>query len=351
MVPPLCVPQLIVTMPSQNKRSPIDAISMTSRRHLLTLPLAIACAHVASAASFADRPLRLVVAFPAGGPTDVLARIFASGMTRALGQQVIVDNVAGGGGAIGTRAVARAPADGQTLLFAGDSTLTVLPQLLHKPPYTVDKDFVPLRLVSSQVNVLVANASTGLGSVASLLERARTKPGALTYGSAGNGSPSHLIGALFQSSSGVELTHVPYKGSGPAMTDLLGGQIDLMFVGISLALQGVARKELKLLAVTGEKRSQSLPDVPTFAEAGVRQLGNEAVVWWALMAPAGVSQAIQERLVRATQATLIDPDVQRAFGAQGVNVLSLDAATAAQWTARDSARWAALIKAGKVAVD
>lgn len=326
---------------------------MQAKRRFMALAMAAVLALPAAgmAQSYPARPVKLVVAFAAGGPTDVLARIVAQGLSRTLGQQVVVDNRAGGGGTIGTREVAKAPADGYTLLFAGDAALTVQPQLTASAGYDARKDFTPLRLVASQSNVLVVNASKGLPDMKALLARARAAQGALTFGSAGNGSPSHLIGTLFESQAGVDLVHVPYKGAAPAMTDLIGGQVDMMFVGTPVALQNASRKELLLLAVTGDKRLPALPQVPTFAEAGIGQLGSETAVWWSVMAPAGLPANVAAALDEALRAALSDAQVQKNLQTQGVDVLNLDANATTQWMARDQAKWGALIRNKKIAAE
>ena len=326
---------------------------MQVTRLLFTLLLTAAATMptLAQAQTYPSRPVKMVVAFAAGGPTDLLARIVATGMSKALGQQVIVENRAGGGGMIGTKEVAKAPADGHTLLFAGDAALTVQPQLSSSAGYDARKDFTPLRLVASQSNVLVVNASRGIPDVKTLLERARLKPGSLSFGSAGNGSPSHLIGTLFEAQAGIDLIHVPYKGAAPAMTDLIGGQIDMLFVGAPVALQHAARKELTLLAVTGDKRLSALANVPTFGETGVRNLGSETAVWWSVMAPAGLPTTVATALDEALRSTLSDAEVQKNLVAQGVDVLNLPAKTTEQWIARDLAKWAELIRAKKVSTE
>ena len=331
---------------------------MHATRRLIACSLGLASlwsffapAFAQQSAAYPQRPVKLVVAFAPGGPTDVLARVLANGLGRQLGQQVIVENRAGSGGVLGTREVARAPADGYTLLFAGDAALSVQPQLATNAGYDVQKDFIPLRLVAAQNNVLVVNAASGISSVAALVQRARSRPGGITFGSAGNGSPSHLIGALFESQSGVDLLHIPYKGAGPAMTDLLGGQIDALFVGTPVALQMAGRQELLMLGVTGDKRLRELPNVLTFAESGVRGLGAETAVWWAVMAPTGLPPAITARLESALQATLVDADVKKGLAVQGVDTLNLDARTTSEWIARDHAKWGALIRAKKISTE
>lgn len=326
---------------------------MHIRRHFMTLALTLlSAAPLASVAqTYPSRPVRMVVAFAPGGPTDVLARILATGLTTALGQPVIVDNRAGGSGSLGTREVAKATADGYTLLFAGDAALTVVPQMMPNAGYDAQKDFTPLRLVASQSNVLVANRAKGHSDVKALVAAAKAQPDKLNFGSAGNGSPSHLIGALFEAQTGISMTHVPYKGAAPAMTDLLGGQIDLLFVGAPVALQQAKRKELSLLAVTGAERLPSLPDVPTFAELGIQGLGADTAIWWAVMGPAGLPAPIQARLDAALQAALASPELQKSLKTQGVDVLNQDAKATSQSISRDFAKWGKLIQTKKISAD
>lgn len=323
---------------------------------MLKLILASLCAAAIAtpsiaAQSYPDKPVKMVVGFAPGGPTDILARVVATAMGKTLGQSVIVENKTGGGGLIGAQAVARANPDGYTILFAGDGQLTLLPQLSAKAGYESRRDFAPIRMVAGQSNVLMANKASGITDMATLIARAKASPGKITYGSAGNGTPTHLIGALFESATGVSLLHVPYKGAGPAMTDLLGGQIDMMFVGMPVALQHAARDQMTVLAVTGNKRSPKLANVPAFAEAGVKGLGDETAVWWAVVVPASVPQAIRSRLDAAVKDALNNPDLRKTFAAQGVDLLDQDGATTSQWIERDHARWAALIRDKKIAAD
>lgn len=326
---------------------------MHIRRRFLSLSLILLSAMplASIAQTYPSRAVRIVVGFAPGGPTDVLARILAVGLTTALGQPVIVDNRAGGSGLIGTREVAKAAADGYTLLFAGDAALTVVPQMVASAGYDAQKDFTPLRLVASQSNVLVANRARGYADVTALIAAAKAQPGKLDFGSAGNGSPSHLIGALFETQTGINMTHVPYKGAAPAMTDLLGGQIDMLFVGAPVALQQAKSKELSLLAVTGDARLPSLPNVPTFAELGIQGLGADTAIWWSMMGPAGLPAPVQARLDAALQAALASPEVQKSLKAQGVDILNQDAKTTSQWIRRDFAKWGKLIQAKKISAD
>lgn len=323
---------------------------MYPKRKFLTVALAglMALPGLAVAQAYPDRPVKMVVAFPAGGPTDVLARIVAQGMSKSLGKQVVIENRAGGGGAIGTKDAAKAAPDGYTILFAGDAALTVQPQLTSTAGYDARRDFTPLRLVASQANVLAVNANTGIKDMAALLARAKARPAGMTFGSAGNGSPSHLIGALFESETAIDLIHVPYKGAAPAMTDLIGGHIDMLFVGAPVALQNAKRHDLVMIAVTGDKRLPGLPNVPTFAETGVRNLGAETAIWWSVMAPAGLPPAVAATLDDAIRASLQDQDVLKSLTSQGVDVLNLEARTTEQWIARDLNKWGALIRAKKI---
>lgn len=327
------------------------ALPLTRRCIAAVLASAWAAPGPLLAQAYPTKPVRMIVAFAPGGPTDLLARLLATGMSKALGQQVIVENKAGGGGVLGTREAARAMADGYTLLFAGDAALTVQPQLSKNAGYDARKDFTPLRVVASQTNVLVARRSLGVRDLAGLIAHAKAKPGTVSFGSAGNGSPSHLVGALFEAQAGIELLHVPYKGAAPAMNDLLGGQIDLMFVGMPVALQQAGRKDLLALAVTGDKRSLNLPDVPTFSEAGIPSLGSESAVWWAVVGPAGLASEVRNRLDAALQATLNDAEVRKGFSAQGVEVPNLDAAAVAQWIELGQSKWGRLIQSQKIKVD
>lgn len=326
---------------------------MMTKRSCLALALAglLAAPTLSTAQDFPNKPIRMVVAFSAGGPTDVLARVVAKGMSTALGQQVIIDNKAGAGGMIGTREVANAKADGYTILFGGDAALTVQPQMSKSAGYDGLKDFTPMRLVAAQTNVLVAHKSVGVTNVAGLVAKAKAKTDAVSFGSAGVGTPAHLIGALFESQAGVALLHVPYKGAAPAMTDLIGGQVNVMFVGMPVANQNKTRPELVMLAVTGDKRSPNMPDVPTFAEAGIKGLGAESAIWWSVMGPPGLPADVTAKLDAALKTALSDPEIRNGLNLQGVDVLNQDAATTTQWLKRDYAKWGKLIQDKKISAD
>ena len=247
-----------------------------------------------AAQSFPNKPLRLVVPFPAGGPTDIVARPLAQMLGEALGQQVIVDNRGGAGGSIGADAVAKSPPDGYSLLMGTVGTQAINAALYKKLPYDPGRDFTPLGLIASAPVAVVVHPGTPYQSIADLIAAAKKEPGRINFGSAGNGTPGHLTGEMFAKAAGVELKHVPYKGSAPAVTDLLGGTIPLMFDPVQSVLQHVKGGKLRALAVSSSARAAVLPQVPTLNEAGLK--GFEATAWWALFAPANLPAPIASRL-------------------------------------------------------
>lgn len=256
----------------------------------LVITIAAASALAFSSAAIADayptKPIRLIIPFAVGGSTDNLGRVLAARLSEKLGQQVVADNRPGAGGNIGTDLVAKAPADGYTLLFATEGTLGINPSLYKKLPFDPEKDFTPIAQFASVPNILVVNPKVQAKTVQELAAYAKSKPASLNMGSAGNGTTNHLSGELFQSMTGTSFTHVPYKGSGPAMADLLADQIQLMFDNLPGSLPHVKAGSLRALAVTSAKRSPLLPDVPTMAEAGVP--GYDVEVWFGVAAPKGL---------------------------------------------------------------
>lgn len=256
----------------------------------LAITIAAASALAFSSAAIADayptKPIRLIIPFAVGGSTDNLGRVLAARLSEKLGQQVVADNRPGAGGNIGTDLVAKAPADGYTLLFATEGTLGINPSLYKKLPFDPEKDFTPIAQFASVPNILVVNPKVQAKAVQELAAYAKSKPASLNMGSAGNGTTNHLSGELFQSMTGTSFTHVPYKGSGPAMADLLADQIQLMFDNLPGSLPHVKAGSLRALAVTSAKRSPLLPDVPTMAEAGVP--GYDVEVWFGVAAPKGL---------------------------------------------------------------
>ena len=294
------------------------------------------------------RPVRWVVPFPPGGAMDVIARTLSDKAARALGQPFVVENRPGAGGNIGAEAVARSPADGYTIMITSIGMATnraLYPRLGYDPV----KDFAPVSLLAVVPNVLVVRADSPAKSVRDVIAMARRNPGKLTYASAGNGTSIHLAGEVFASEAGIDLLHVPYKGSGPALTDLLGGQVDLMFDSITSSGQNIQAGKLRALGVTSAKRSAALPDVPTIAEAGVA--GYEVSPWFAVFAPAGTPPAIVSRL----QATLVDamrqPDTQARLAAVGAEAIGSTPAQLARHLGDELKRWDKVITERKIRID
>jgi tripartite-type tricarboxylate transporter receptor subunit TctC len=276
-----------------------------------------AAAAGAVAQSYPNRPVRMVVPLSPGGFADVPARVIAPRLSEALGQTVFVENKPGAGATIGTDFVAKAKPDGYTVLFTGTPHV-ISPALYKNLPYDPLKDFAPVMLVASGPYVLVVNPQLPVRSVQELIAAAKAQPGKIDYASSGNGSAQHLVSALFTSMAGIDLNHVPYKGSGPAMQDLLSGQVKVSFAGIPNVMPSLKSGKLRALAVSTPKRSPDLPDVPTVAEAGVP--GYDATLWLALLAPAGTPGDVVQKLYAEATKTLREPEVQKAIAATGVEV-------------------------------
>ena len=288
----------------------------------LLASLFITCAAVlpmlpaAHADSFPDKPVMLVVPFPPGGPTDAMARTLAAEASSLLGQPMIVENRGGAGGNIGAEFVARAPADGQTLLFGTSGPLAINASLYRKLNYDPAKSFAPIIQVGHLPNILVVNPSVPAKNMQELIAYAKAHPGKLTYASSGNGASSHLAGVLFNSMAGVDLQHVPYKGTGPALNDLLGGQVSMSFTDVLTALPYIKAGKLRPLGVTTTARSQALPDVPTLAEQGLK--GYDVSVFFGIVAPAATPPERVRKLNEAFAKVLASPKVRQQFAAQGL---------------------------------
>lgn len=259
----------------------------------------LAIAVVIAAPSFAqqdypNRPIRLIVPYPPGGPTDLMGRLTSDVLAKRLAQNVVVDNRGGAATAIGAEMAARAPADGYTLLVSSETTFAVTPALTSKLAYHPERDFAPISLLTTQPYVLAVTLSLPVDSVSQFVAYAKANPGKLSYGSAGTGGANHLAGEMFKHVAGIDMVHVPYKGNGPAIIDLIGGQIGLMLGSISTLYPHATAKKLRLLAVAGGKRSPAAPEIPTFAEGGVP--GYQVNGWNCLVAPRGTPQAVIKRL-------------------------------------------------------
>jgi len=293
------------------------------------------------AQTYPSRPIRMVIPLSAGGFADVPGRLLAARLSSALGRQVYVENKPGAGGTIGADSVAKSAPDGYSILFTGTPHV-ISPWLYRSMPYDALKDFAPVALVATGPYVLVANPQLGAASVRDLVALAKAQPGRIDYASSGNGSAQHLVSALFAAMTGAPLNHVPYKGSGPAMQDLISGQVMVSFVGIPNALSHLKSGRLRALAVSTARRWPDLPDLPTMAEAGVP--GFEATLWLGLAAPAGTAQEIVLRLHQETAKALRDPELQRSFRSAGVEAQALAPQEFAAFLRDEHDKWGKVVR-------
>lgn len=313
------------------------------RRRASRLLLAtLLCPLAAQAAGFPDKALRLIVPFPAGGAADVMARGMAQQLGEVLGQQVIVDNRGGAGGAPAAEAAAKAPADGYTLFFATMGTQAINPALYPRLRYDPIKDFAPISLTHITPRVLVVGPSVQARNVAELIALAKARPGALSYGSAGNGSSSHLSGALFESLAGVDLLHVPYKGSAPLLTDVLAGRVDMTFDSYTVYEEHLRNGKVKALGVTSLKRMEALPQVPTLAESGLK--GYDVSNWLGVLAPAGTPPEVLATLHRALGKAMADTALRQQLVKLGIQPTFGTPAEFAALMQAEIPKWAEIVK-------
>ncbi|MFO1198667.1 MAG: tripartite tricarboxylate transporter substrate binding protein [Burkholderiaceae bacterium] len=331
--------------------SPHGAPRAPARRRAVEAAAAVllAAAGRARAQAFPARPLRLVVPFPPGGPTDIVARPLAQLLADALRQQVVVDNRGGAGGSIGADAVAKAPSDGYTLLMGTVGTHAINASLYRRLPYDPVKDFTALGLVASAPVAVVVPAASPFASVADLVAAARREPDAIAFGSAGNGTPGHLTGELFAKAAGVNLRHVPYKGSAPAVTDLVGGQIPLMFDPVQSVLGNISAGKLRALAVSGRARSPVLPQVPTLAEAGLKDF--EATAWWAVFAPANLPPPVAAQLGAEIERVVASAAFRERLGNLGVLPAALARDAFAEFQRAELAKWGRAVRDSGATLD
>ena len=325
---------------------------MINRRHFVAgLATSLALGHgPARAQAYPVRPVTLVVPFPPGGSTSVMARIIAEAMGGLLGQQVVVDNRPGAGGTIAAKAFTRVAPDGYTLLLGYSGTIAIGPTIYPNAGFDPRRDFTPVGLIGSAPAVLVVHPSLGVGSVAELIARAKEKPGSINYGSAGIGTVTHVAGELFTSMAGVKITHIPYRGSGPVMNDLVGGHIPMSFTPIPAAHAQVQGGTLRALAVTSAKRSPLMPDVTTIAESGLP--GYETVLHYGLLAPPGTPRPIVEKLNAALRQAIATPEVLKRLAFEGAEPLVSSPEEYAQDIDRDETKWSRVLKeAGVKAVE
>ena len=317
------------------------------RTGILGLALA-ACAPFAAAQAFPAKPISFIVPFPPGGTTDVLARALAQDLAKSLGQPIIVENKPGAGATIGADYVAKAKPDGHTLLM-GAVHHTIASSVYKNLPYDFQKNLTPVTMVAMVPNVLVVNPQVPAKSVKELVAQAKAAPGKLTYGSNGMGTAQHLIGAQFEQNAGVSLVHVPYKGSGPLSTDLLGGQINMTFDTITPVLQHVKSGKLRALAVTTAKRSPALPDVPTLDESGLK--GFNIGTWFGVLAPAGTPPEVVTRLNTEVNRILQTPEFRKRMDDIGAEPIGNTPAQMAAQIKTDTERFAKLVKDANVTLE
>ena len=296
---------------------------------------------LATGQDYPTRPVRIIVPFAAGGPADVYARFVGQHLQEVLGQSFIVDNRPGAGSIIGTDAVAKSAPDGYTLLLMSN-THTVNESLIPTKPFHLMRDFVAIAPINYSDLVLVGKAGLQANTLAELIKQAKAKPGALSYASSGPGTPYHMAGELFKAMAGISMIHIPYRGSSGARTDVLGGQVDLMFDAIPTMADHIRAGKVKAYGTTGKARSPVLPDVPTIAEAGVP--GYETVIWLGLMAPKGTPPAIVQRLNAEVGKIVSAPEVVKAWSVQGATPMTMSVDEFTRYLNQDITKWARIVK-------
>jgi tripartite-type tricarboxylate transporter receptor subunit TctC len=305
-------------------------------------------AGLAHAQSWPTKQIKFIVPYPPGGGTDVIARIVQEPLSKELGQQVIIDNRGGAGGSIGSALAAQSPSDGYTVLFTLSSH-TINPSFYPKLPFDTEKDFSPVVTIASLPQILVANPNFPAKNVKEVIDMAKAKPGSVSYASVGNGSPGHLAGAMMATDAGVDMVHIPYRGGGPAITDVIAGQVPLLWVSIPAAAQFVKSGKVKALAVSTLKRSAVFPDVPTMSESGFK--GFEVDSWYAMFVPAKTPQAIIERLNKAALKVLAQPEVKEKLLSQGAEAVGDTPNQLAEVVKKEIAKWKQVVKAANIKVD
>jgi len=303
---------------------------------LFALALAAASAH----AAYPERAIHLIVPYPPGGLTDAVARAVAKALSDRVQQPVVIDNIAGGGGNIGADKAAKSPADGYTIFIGNNATVGLNTLVYKQLAFDPLADLAPIMLIAESQTVLVVNPALPVKNVAELIALAKSKPGQLNFGSTGTGGLSHLVGELFNSAAGIQMTHIPYKGTGPALTDLLGGQIQVMFNDTSLP--HIQSGKLRALAVTGAKRWPQLPDVPTLAELGMP--GYETYNWFGILAPAKTPAGIVARLNRELLAIMQDPAMKAWMESRGAEAVTSSPEEFAAYIKKDLAKWTRVVK-------
>jgi tripartite-type tricarboxylate transporter receptor subunit TctC len=311
--------------------------------------LVLAATALAAHAAFPDKPVRIVIGFPAGGPLDQHARLLSERLQAVLGQPVVIDYKAGAGGTVGAQEVMKAPADGYTLMLANTGVMVINPALYGKLPYNTLRDFTPIARTAMQPLALLVNPKLPVGSLKEFMDYARARPGQVNYGSAGNGGISHLVPEMFKNATGLFMVHIPYRGSAPAFTDLMAGQVQFMAESIPQAAAYHKQGKVKALAVTSRERNPALPDTPTVIEAGLK--GFEVVGFYGFLAPAGLPADVKARLSDAFRQVLASPEVRNRMVSQGADPAFLGADDFAKFLAAEMPRWADAVKKSGAKLD
>ncbi len=300
-------------------------------------------------AAYPEKPIKLIIGFPAGGPLDQHARLVTDRLQTILGQPVIVDYKPGAGGSVGAELVAKSPADGYTIMLANTGVMVINGALYSKLPYNTLKDFTPLARTAMQPLALLVNTNVPAKSLQEFMDYARKNPGKVNYGSAGNGGISHLVPEMFKSATGLFMVHIPYRGSAPAFTDLIGGQVQFMAESIPQAASYHKQGKVRALAVTSKERNPALPDIPTAIESGLK--GFEVVGFYGFLAPAGTPKDVVNKLSEALQQVLTNPEVRNRMVSQGADPAFLGSEDFAQFLTAETPRWAAAVKASGAKLD
>ena len=318
-------------------------------RTCITLAAGLALAAVVHAQAFPSKPVRIVVGFPAGGPLDQHARLLSDKLQTVLGQPVVMDYKAGAGGTVGAQEVMRAPPDGHTIMLANTGVMVINPALYSRLPYATLKDFVPVARTAMQPLALLVNPSVPAKNLQEFMAYARSRPGQVNFGSAGNGGISHLVPEMFKTATGLFMVHIPYRGSAPAFTDLMGGQVQFMAESIPQAASYHKQGKVRALAVTSKERNPALPEVPTVIESGIK--GFEVVGFYGFLAPAGTPKDVVNKLSHAFGQVLQMPDVRNRMVSQGADPAYLGADDFARFLAAEMPRWADVVKKSGAKLD
>src|SRR5256885_12260126 len=311
--------------------------------------LAALCASPSARADYPTRPVSLIAAFTPGGPSDLLARILGKKLEQLLGQPFVIENRPGAGGNIAAEAAAHATPDGYTLLMGNNSILATNASLYKKIGYDAEQDFAPISLIGSQANILVVNPTLPVQSLAELIALAKASPGKLNFASSGYGAAAHLAGGLFKTQAGIDIVHVAYKGAAPALQDVIGGHVEMMFATAASVLGHIRDGLVRPLAVTTLKRTALLPDVPSIAELGIA--GFDATTWHGLVVPAGTPREVIDKLYHTTAVALDDPAVRKALGDLGVDIAGSSPKEFAAYIQAEIPKWSAVVKAAGARLD